>query len=148
MKQLFRLALFTGLLLGSAAVYAANDTPVGTWKTIDDQTGKPKSIVQITEDNGELQAKVLKVLQSDDGPHPICRECEGERKNQPVEGMVIMWGVSKDDDEWNGGKILNPKDGKIYKVSLRMLDNGAKLRVHGYIGFSLLGKTQVWERQD
>jgi len=148
MKQLFRLALFAGLLLGSATVYAANDTPVGTWKTIDDQTGKPKSIVEITEQNGELQGKVVKVLQSDQGPHPICSECDGERKNQPVEGMVILWGVTRDENEWDGGKILNPKDGKIYKVNLQMLDGGAKLRVHGYIGFSLLGKTQVWERQD
>jgi len=147
MKHLLRLALATGLLLGSAAVYAANDTPVGTWKTIDDTTGKPKSIVQITEQNGELQAKVLKVLQSDEGPHPVCHACDGARKDQPVEGMVIMWGVSKDDDQWDGGKILNPKDGKIYKVSLQMLDGGAKLKVHGYIGFALLGKTQVWERQ-
>jgi uncharacterized protein (DUF2147 family) len=147
MKYAIRLAIATALLLGTGAVYAANNTPIGTWKTIDDTTHKPKSIVQITETNGEFQAKVLQVLQSDDGPHPICSKCDGSRKNQPVEGMTIMWGVSKNDDEWDGGKILNPHDGKIYKVSLRMLDDGSKLRVHGYIGFSLLGKTQIWERQ-
>ena len=116
MKPLFRLALFTGLLLGSAAVYAATDTPVGTWKTIDDATGKPKSIVEITEQNGELQGKVLKVLQSDEGPNPICRKCDGERKDQPVEGMVIMWGVTRDGDEWDGGKILDPHNGKEYSA--------------------------------
>ena len=147
MKPLFRLALFTGLLLGSAAVYAATDTPVGTWKTIDDAMGKPKSIVEITEQNGELQGKVLKVLQSDEGPNPICRKCDGERKDQPVEGMTIMWGVSRDGDEWSGGKILDPKNGKVYKVKLSLLDNGSKLDVHGYIGFALLGRSQVWERQ-
>ncbi|WP_424683171.1 DUF2147 domain-containing protein [Frateuria sp. YIM B11624] len=148
MKPLFRLALFTGLLLGSAAVYAANDTPVGTWKTIDDTTGKPKSIVQITEQNGELQAKVLKVLQSDEGPNPICRKCDGERKDQPVEGMTIMWGVTRDGDVWDGGKILDPHNGKTYKVKLSMLEGGQKLDVHGYIGFALLGRSQVWERQE
>ena len=147
MKPLFRLALFTGLLLGSAAVYAATDTPVGTWKTIDDATGKPKSIVEITEQNGELQGKVLKVLQSDEGPNPICRKCDGERKDQPVEGMVIMWGVSRDGDEWDGGKILDPHNGKTYKVKRSMLEGGQKLDVHGYIGFALLGRSQVWERQ-
>jgi len=147
MKHLLRLALATGLLFGSAAVYAANDTPVGTWKTIDDTTGKPKSIVQITEQNGELQAKVLQVLQSDEGPHPLCHACDGERKDQPVEGMVIMWGVSKDGDQWDGGKILDPHNGKTYKVKLSLLDNGMKLDVHGYIGFALLGRSQVWERQ-
>ena len=127
---------------------AATDTPVGTWKTIDDQTGKAKSIVQITEENGELQGKVLKVLQSEEGPNPVCRECDGERKNQPIEGMTIMWGVSRDGDVWDGGKILDPKDGKTYKVKLRMLDGGQKLDVHGYIGFALLGRSQVWERQE
>ena len=148
MKQLFRLALAAGLLFGSAAVYAANDTPVGTWKTIDDQTGKAKSIVEITEQNGELQARVLKVLQSDEGPNPTCRKCEGERKDQPVEGMVIMWGVTRDGDAWDGGKILDPHNGKTYKVKLSMLDGGQKLDVHGYIGFALLGRSQVWERQE
>jgi uncharacterized protein (DUF2147 family) len=147
MKPLFRLALAAGLLLGSAAVYAANDTPVGTWKTIDDATGQAKSLVQITEHNGELQGKVLKVLQSSEGPHPLCRKCEGERKDQPVEGMTILWGVTRDDDSWDGGRILDPHNGKTYKVKLRMLDNGQKLDVHGYIGFSLLGRSQVWERQ-
>jgi uncharacterized protein (DUF2147 family) len=147
MKHLFRLALAAGLLFGSAAAYAANDTPVGTWKTIDDTTGKPKSIVQITEQNGELQGKVLQVLQSEKGPHPLCHECEGDRTDQPVEGMTIMWGVSRDDDVWDGGKILDPKNGKIYKVKLRMLEGGQKLDVHGYIGFALLGRSQVWERQ-
>ena len=148
MKPLFRLALFTGLLLGSAAVYAATDTPVGTWKTIDDKTHQPKSIVEITEVNGELQGKVLHVLQSDHGPNPKCEECDGARKDQPIEGMVIMWGVKQDGDEWDGGKILDPKNGKTYKVKLKVLENGAKLDVHGYIGFSLIGRSQVWERQE
>jgi len=147
MTSLFRLAIVTSLLLGSAALWAAENTPVGTWKTIDDETGKPKSIVQITDDNGELKATVLQVLQSDEGPHPVCVACDGARKNQPVEGMTIMWGVHKDDDVWDGGNILDPKNGKVYKVKLKTLDNGAKLEVRGYIGFSLLGRSQVWERQ-
>jgi uncharacterized protein (DUF2147 family) len=147
MKHLFRLGLATGLLFGSAAVYAATDSPVGTWKTIDDATGKPKSIVQITEQNGELQGKVLQVLQSEEGPHPLCAKCDGERKNQPVEGMTIMWGVSRDDDVWDGGKILDPHNGKTYKVKLTLMDGGQKLDVHGYIGFAMLGRSQVWERQ-
>jgi uncharacterized protein (DUF2147 family) len=148
MKYAARLAIAAALLLGAGAVYAANDTPVGTWKTIDDTTHKPKSIVQITETNGELQAKVLQVLQSDEGPHPLCSMCDGSRKNQPVEGMTIMWGVTRDDDVWDGGKILDPHNGKTYKVKLTVMDGGRKLDVHGYIGFSLLGRSQVWERQE
>lgn len=148
MKSLIRLAVATGLLLGAGAAFAASTSPVGTWKTIDDKTKQPKSIVQITEVNGELQGKVLQVLQSDDGPHPVCKECDGERKDKPIEGMVIMWGVKPDGDEWDGGKILDPKNGKTYKVKLKTIENGTKLDVHGYIGFALLGRSQVWERQE
>ncbi|SFS03361.1 Uncharacterized conserved protein, DUF2147 family [Dyella sp. OK004] len=148
MKPLIRLAVATGLLLGTGAAFAASNSPVGTWKTIDDKTHQAKSIVQITEVNGELQGKVLQVLQSDEGPHPVCKECDGDRKDKPVEGMVIMWGVKPDGDEWDGGKILDPKNGKTYKVKLKTIENGTKLDVHGYIGFSLLGRSQVWERQE
>jgi uncharacterized protein (DUF2147 family) len=62
--------------------------------------------------------------------------------------MTIMWGVRRDDDVWDGGHILDPSDGKVYKVKLTLKDGGAKLDVHAYIGFALLGRSQVWERQD
>ena len=139
---LLALALFAG-----APAFAAEMTPVGTWTTIDDATGKPKSVVQITESGGKLEGKVLEVLQSEQGPHPVCKECTGERKDQPVEGMVIIWGVEKDGEVWDGGKILDPKNGKTYKVKLTMMEGGNKLDVHGYIGFALLGRSQVWERK-
>ena len=153
MKHLFRLTLAAGLLLAAGTAIAANDTPVGTWKTIDDATHQPKSIVQITDSNGQLQARILKLLNrtpeaiAKDGEHPLCKKCDGERKNQPIEGMTIMWGVTKDGDVWDGGKILDPKSGKVYKVKLTLKDGGQKLDVHGYIGFSLFGRSQVWERQ-
>jgi len=140
-------ALLALALLASAPAFAAEMTPVGTWTTIDDATGKPKSIVQITESNGTLEGKVLEVLQSEQGAHPVCKECDGERKDKPVEGMVIIWGVSKDGDVWDGGKILDPKNGKTYKVKLTPMEGGNKLDVHGYIGFALLGRSQVWERK-
>lgn len=130
-----------------APTLAADLTPVGTWTTIDDSTHKPKSIVQISEDNGKLQGKVVEVLQSDQGPHPICKKCDGDRKDQPVVGMTIMWDVVKDGDAWDGGHILDPNTGKTYKVKLAVMDNGQKLDVHGYIGFALLGRSQIWERK-
>jgi uncharacterized protein (DUF2147 family) len=140
-------ALLALALLAGAPAFAADNTPVGTWTTIDDATGKPKSIVQITEANGKLEGKVLEVLQSEQGPHPVCKACDGERKDKPVEGMVILWDVEKDGDVWDGGRILDPKNGKTYKVKLTMMDGGQKLDVHGYIGFALLGRSQVWERK-
>jgi len=154
MKHVFRLTLAAGLLLSAGTALAANDTPVGTWKQIDDVSGKAKSIIEVTESNGQLQARVVKLLNRSpediarDGAVPKCTKCDGERKDQPIEGMNIMWGVSKDDGVWDGGKILDPKSGKVYKVKLKLTEGGQKLDVHGYIGFALLGRSQVWERQD
>lgn len=136
------------LLLAAVPAFAANDTPVGTWKTIDDATGQAKAIVQISESNGTLEGKILQVLKSDQGPHPVCDKCEGDLHNQPVEGMTILWGLTRDGDEWSGGKILDPNNGKIYKAKMELIDGGMKLKVRGYIGFSLLGRSQVWERQE
>jgi len=154
MTLLSRLTLAAGLLLVAGSAFAASDTPVGTWKQIDDETHQPKSIIEITDNNGELQAHIVKLLNRSpediarDGAVALCKKCDGARHDQPIEGMNIMWGVSKDDDVWDGGKILDPKSGKVYKVRLKLLDGGQKLDVHGYIGFALLGRSQVWERQD
>jgi uncharacterized protein (DUF2147 family) len=144
---LSRFAIATCLLFGSAMAWAASDSPVGTWKQVDDVTGKVKSIIQISDNQGELQGKVLQVLISDDGPHPLCKKCDGDRKDQPIEGMTIMWGVHQDGDVWDGGKILDPKSGTVYKVKLSLDDGGQKLDVRGYVGFSLLGRSQTWIRE-
>jgi uncharacterized protein (DUF2147 family) len=141
-------ALFAfALVFATAPAVAADLTPVGTWTTIDDATGKPKSVVEITESGGELTGKVVEVLQSDQGPNPLCKECEGERKDQPVTGMTIIWGMKQDGDRWEGGKILDPKTGKVYGCILTPTDGGEKLQVRGFKGFSLLGRTQVWQRK-
>lgn len=150
MRIVVRSALVALALLLTAA-YAATDTaiPVGTWTQVDDATGKPKSIIEISEQpDGTLQGVVKQVLFSDHGTHPICEQCEGERHNQPVVGMTIMWGVKKNGDVWDDGKILDPNNGKTYKVKLTPKDNGRKLDVRGYIGMPLLGRTQTWLRKD
>jgi uncharacterized protein (DUF2147 family) len=142
---------FVALALLLTAAYAATDTatPVGTWTQVDDATGKPKSIIEISEQSdGTLQGVVKQVLFSDQGTNPICEKCEGERHNQPVVGMTIMWGVKKDGDQWDGGQILDPNNGKTYKVKLTPKDNGQKLDVRGYVGMPLLGRTQTWIRKD
>ncbi len=126
---------------------AALSSPVGVWKTISDKTHKPASLVKIWVENGQLMGKVIKVLNSDKGPHPICDKCEGARHNQPVVGMTIIWGMHKDGDEWDGGTILDPKTGETYKCSIELVEGGMKLKVRGYIGFSLFGRTQVWLRE-
>jgi uncharacterized protein (DUF2147 family) len=127
---------------------AESDSPVGNWKTFDDKTGRAKSIVQIAEENGELTGKVLEVLESPAGPHPLCKPCEGERKDKPVEGMTILWGAKKNGASWEDGEILDPENGKIYRVMLTLLGSGQKLAVRGYIGIPAIGRYQIWQRQE
>jgi uncharacterized protein (DUF2147 family) len=124
------------------------NSPLGRWKTVDDITGKVKSIVLIWEQNGKLFGKVQKLVNPDPkNPNPRCEDCSGEQKGKPVVGLQIMQNLSKDGDGWSGGTILDPATGKIYKCLVSVLDGGAKLKVRGFIGVSLLGRTQYWLRE-
>lgn len=116
----------------------------GKWKTIDDETGKEKSIVEIYKVGGKAYAKVLQVLEKGK-ENKVCDLCSGANKNKPVKGMVIINGLSQDGDEWNDAKILDPKSGKEYKCYIS-LENNNKLKVRGYVGFALIGRTQYWHK--
>jgi uncharacterized protein (DUF2147 family) len=139
------------MLIGLAwTVCAAADTssPAGLWKTVDDKTDKERSYVRITENNGVFEGKVEKLLnrQPDDDPDNLCRKCEGERKDKPIVGMTILWGLKKDGEQYAGGEILDPKNGKIYRAKMKVTDGGSKLEVRGFIGVSLFGRSQTWLR--
>lgn len=142
--------MFIALLLAAMPMAAfAQNTPVGKWRTIDDKTGKVKSIVEIYEtDKGTLAAKVLQVLDSDKGPNPLCDACKGENHNKPITGMVIAWGLAHEGNSWDDGKIMDPHNGKVYSARMTLIDGGRKLDVRGYMGFSLLGRTQTWIREE
>jgi len=123
-------------------------SPVGFWKTIDDETQKPKSIVEIYEVDGKLHAKVVKLFREpSEEQNPMCDECKGAKKDKPIIGMEIMWGLEKDDDEWEDGKILDPKNGKTYSCYISLEDDNT-LKVRGFVGFSLIGRTQYWYRTE
>ncbi|HJR72056.1 MAG TPA: DUF2147 domain-containing protein [Luteimonas sp.] len=140
-----RIRLFVlALALLPVAAFAQN-SPVGRWKTIDDETGKVKSIVEVTETNGTLQGKVVEILQSDRGPNPVCDKCEGANKNKPVKGMTILWGLKKDGNQWSGGTVLDPAKGKTYKSKVKLIDGGKKLGMSGCIAF--ICREQVWVRE-
>ena len=146
-------ALFTAVLMALPLTFTsmafAAESPAGRWQTIDDETGKPKSIVEIQEAaDGTLTGKVAQILQSDHGPNPVCRACEGERKDQPITGMTILWGLKPDGERvWSGGTILDPAKGKTYRAKVTLLEGGEKLEMRGYIGIEALGRTQTWVRQ-
>ena len=140
--------LLASLLLYAAAGSAlAQNTPAGLWKTIDDETKVEKSLVRIIEAGGVLIGKVEKILS--DKADAKCTECTDARKDQPVQGMTILRDIKQDPDDkalWIGGDILDPNNGKVYKVRLKPVDGGKKLEVRGYIGTPMLGRTQTWLR--
>jgi uncharacterized protein (DUF2147 family) len=150
MKKVFFLMLLLGLTLFTLPVDAADSlSPVGLWKTIDDNSGKPGGLIRIALIDGQYQGKIEKIFpEPGEDPNPKCVKCEGSRHNQPVIGMAFMWGLTKQGDEYQGGEILDPKTGKIYRAKLKLEDGGKKLNVRGFIGFSLLGRTQVWHREE
>jgi len=136
--------------VGLANAKQANlNSPIGTWKTIDDVTGVQKSIIRITENSDHtLSGQIIKTFPTPGEPlHRICDACKDEKHNQLILGMVILTGLKQENGEqWDGGKILDPLNGKYYSCSMRVMDGGEKLKVRGYIGFSLLGRSQVWLR--
>ena len=130
--------------LGNARAQA---TPVGRWRTVSDVDGKPAAIIEVIERDGTLQGVVRSLLDSSATADERCEHCEGERHNQPIVGMTILWNMRRDGDEWRGGAILAPDSGHIYKATLRLASDGAQLIVHGYIGISLFGRSQTWYRE-
>ncbi|AEL06505.1 DUF2147 domain-containing protein [Xanthomonas campestris] len=149
MRKTFK-TLIVALPLAAASLLAqAADSPVGRWKTIDDETGKPKSVVQIEQAaNGTLSGKVVEILQSNHGPNPTCDKCDGALKGKPIKGMTILWGLKPDGTAvWGGGSVLDPAKGKTYKAKITLTEGGKKLQMRGYVGIEALGRTQTWVRE-
>ena len=125
----------------------AKDTPVGLWKTIDDETKQAKSLVRITEKDGVLTGKIEKLLDPSKADSK-CEKCTDDRKDKPVQGMTILTGLKKGDGEWNEGQILDPNNGKVYKAKATVRDAGKQLEVRGFIGIAALGRSQMWVREE
>ena len=123
---------------------AFSQSVLGKWKTIDDETGAEKSIVEIYEVKGKLYGKIIELFE-EKNKHRKCDLCTGEEKDKPILGMIFIKGLKKDGNEYNGGKIIDPQNGKSYKCYIT-LESKDKLKVRGYIGISLLGRTQYWIR--
>ena len=142
-KTLFALAIG----LAAVPMLASAQSPVGKWKTIDDETGKAKSIVEITQaSNGTLQGRVIEILSSDRGPNPTCDKCSDDRKDKPIAGMEIIRGMkAQGGGKYAGGTILKPDEGKVYKSKMELVEGGRKLEVSGCIAF--ICKSQTWLRQ-
>ncbi|MEI8158863.1 MAG: DUF2147 domain-containing protein [Burkholderiales bacterium] len=126
----------------------AQITPVGLWKTISDKDGSVASEVRIVEASDVLSAKIEKVFRADFKPDSKCVECKDDRKDQPVIGLEIMRGLKKAEgkDVWEGGTIVDPDNGTVYRARVTPVDGGKKLEMRGYLGAPLFGRTQTWIR--
>ena len=140
----------TGMLLG-LSVGLAHASPVGLWKTIDEKTEQPTGIVRIAERGGALFGEIVEVLDPAAKPGAVCGLCSDERKGAPIVGLTIIRNVEPGggtEGPWDGGDILDPNDGKVYRVRLTLADQGRRLEVRGYVGTPMFGRTQVWHRVD
>jgi len=140
------LLVITGLLHVPQRAMAQT-SPVGVWRTISDVDGKPAAIIEIVENDGVVSGIVKRSLAANDSGTRVCDKCSGELHGQSVVGMRILNGLHLDGSEWRGGSILDPDSGRIYKAKLRVSDDGQSLVVRGFVGFSLLGRSQTWYRE-
>ncbi len=141
MRQLLNMMTTVFLMVIGLTAFAG---VTGNWTTIDDVTGKKRAIVSISESNGVLSGTISQVFPQP-GDTGKCMKCPGAFKGKSVKGLTFLWGLKGNGNNvWDGGKILDPKTGKIYRAKMTLA--GDRLYVRGYIGFSLLGRTQVWVR--
>lgn len=143
-----RLLAVSALLCLLPLTALAQNTPVGRWRSIDDATGKPKAVIEVSEaGNGTLSARIVQLIDTSDGPNPLCDACGGTRRNKPILGMTIAWGLKPQGKVWGGGRILDPENGKEYSVKFTPIAGGKRLEVRGFLGLALLGRTQTWLRE-
>ena len=140
--MIFKVILFVYIIINSFQSNEIEDV----WITQDDETGKKKSEVLLYKNNGKLYGKIINLLLEED-KGKLCVNCKGENKNLPIEGMIIVEGLKLNGKTWEEGTILDPKSGKTYSCYINFDDDNT-LKVRGYIGFSLLGRTQKWIRKN
>ncbi|QDO94560.1 DUF2147 domain-containing protein [Formosa sediminum] len=138
MKQLCALLLITISITTNA------QSIIGQWETYDDKTNEKKALIEISKTNDTYSAKIIDKYVGD--MDSVCEKCEGDKKNKPIIGLVIIEDIKKDDDEYNDGTILDPESGDVYSCYLKLV-NTDKLKVRGFLGVSLFGRTQYWLRK-
>jgi uncharacterized protein (DUF2147 family) len=134
-------------MAGPVPALAADASPVGLWTTIDDDSHKPRAVVEIGEADGVLSGRIVHLFREPgEDPDPRCKDCSGSRHDQRVIGMTILWDMRRQGGVWEGGEILDPEEGSIYRCKLQPVGDGNRLEVRGFIGISLFGRTQTWTR--
>ncbi len=138
--------LYIFILSAVCSVALSAQSITGSWHTYDDETNEKKALVSIYEQDNRLFAKIIKSYISDSDA--LCEKCKGDKKGNPIAGLIIIEDMMlQEDDQYSDGTILDPENGKVYRCNLQLGDDG-RLKVRGYIGFSLIGRTQYWKRAE
>ncbi|HEX6704188.1 MAG TPA: DUF2147 domain-containing protein [Albitalea sp.] len=138
-----------GLAFAAHAMAFAQASPVGLWKTIDDDGKTEKSLVRISDSGGVLTGRIEKLLDPTSKPDAVCDKCTDERKGKPIVGLTILRNLKRSADDaewWDGGDVTDPNNGKVYKARVRTIEEGRKLQMRGYIG--PFYRTQTWIRAE
>ncbi len=133
------------LMILLPALAQAAPSPVGDWRTFDDRTGKERSLVRIEEIGGELRGRIVATIDPADADK-TCDICTDDRKGHKTIGLEVIRGLRPEGDHWADGRVLNPETGSIYHATLKLEDGGEKLVLRGYVGITLLGRSQTWLR--
>jgi uncharacterized protein (DUF2147 family) len=137
---------FLTLVLLTLTLSINAQTIFGKWHSTNDETGEVDSVIEMYKKDGKAYAKIIKI-NDPERQKAVCTACEGENKNKPILGLEILTGLEKDDDEWSGGEILDPRNGKVYNCYIKLVKPN-KLKLRGFIGVALFGKTKYWERAE
>ncbi|WP_374296411.1 DUF2147 domain-containing protein [Acinetobacter sp.] len=140
----FAFVALSSVLATSAFAADLNNTQ---WRTVDDETGKAKALVEFSKSSNGTYTATIKKLLDPKANTAVCTECSGSQKNKPIEGLDIVQNLKLDKgNKYTGGTILDPKSGKTYKMNAEMASNGKTLKVRGFIGVAALGRNQTWHR--
>ena len=135
------------LALAMSRFSAAEPSAAGLWEQVDERSGKAESWFRITERNGVFEGAIVKMfLQPGDDPNPVCDKCEGTDRGKPALGLTLIKGMRRNGTHYEGGTITDPRDGSVYRALMELSPDGRKLEMRGYLGISLFGRSQTWNR--
>jgi uncharacterized protein (DUF2147 family) len=133
--------------LAAVPVRAAETSALGLWEQVDESSGKAESWFRITERNGVYEGKIVKIFfKPGEDENWVCDKCQGAERGQPVLGLTLIKGMRRNGDAYEDGTIMDPRDGSVYRALMRLSPDGRKLEVRGYLGISLFGRSQTWNR--
>jgi uncharacterized protein (DUF2147 family) len=133
--------------LAVAPAQAAEPSAVGLWEQVDERSGQPESWFRITERNGAYEGAIVKIFfKPGEDQNWVCDKCEGAERGAPVLGLTLIKGMHRNGLTYEDGTIMDPRDGSVYRAMMRLSPDGRKLEVRGYLGISLFGRSQIWNR--